>query len=167
MELYKQLFLNLGSFQLSEFKRFYYGYCLNYECNDNKAETERKSPFAHIPKGGATRTGDGYLRELYKSLILVLFDKFGEKGLNRYYKILYRLIYMTRLEYHQVRYRTVDELPLKSLGDCFAILCQAKDLTDLRKLERQMLSNLNNLEIKYDKIENKVTSFIIHGDYGK
>ena len=167
VELYKQLFLNLGSFQLSEFKRFYYGYCLNYECNDNKAETERKSPFAHIPKGGATRTGDGYLRELYKSLILVLFDKFGEKGLNKYYKILYRLIYMTRLAYHQVRYRTVDELPLKSLGDCFAILCQAKDLTDLRKLERQMLSNLNNLEIKYDKIENKVTSFIIHGDYGK
>lgn len=166
VELYKQLFLNLGSFQLADFKKFYYSFCLNYECDMDKADEERKSLFAHFPQRGARRTGDGYLRELYKSLILVLFDKFGEKGLNRYYKTLYRLVYMARLAYSQVRYATVDDLPHKQLGNCFAVLCQAKDLADLRKLDKIMLSNMKKLEVKYELGDNakKVTDFIRKGD---
>lgn len=164
VELYKHLFLDLGSYKLSEFKTFYYGYCLNYGCNEERAGAERKLPYAYMPKGGARRTGDGYLRELYKSLILVLFDKFGEKGLNKYYKILYRLVYIARLTNRQVRYRTVDELPRKMLGNCFSVISQAKDLSDLRVLERRLLAHLNDINVKCDNPDlDKVKDIIMNG----
>lgn len=168
VEIYKQIFLNLGSFQLSGFKSFYYSYCLDYESDPQNADRERRMPLAYLPRRGAARTGDGYLRELYKSLVLVIFDKFGEKGLDRYYKTLYRLVYMTRLSHYQVRYKTVDELPNTMLGNCFAIIAQAKDLSELRKLEKIMSENLSRLVKKYD-IGNgarKIEHFILNGRNG-
>ncbi len=164
VELYKQLFINIGTYQLSDFKKFYYAYCLHYECEWDDAERLRKESYAHYPKGGARRTGDGYLRELYKSLILVLFDKFGESGLNKYYQILYRLVYMTRLANEQVRYSTVDKLPIEELGNCFSVISQAKALSDLRILERIMRNKCSKLDIRYTmKGAERVTNFILKG----
>lgn len=163
VELYKQLFINIGTYQLSDFKKFYYAYCLHYECEWDDAEWLRKEAYAHYPKGGARRTGDGYLRELYKSLILVLFDKFGESGLNKYYQILYRLVYMTRLANEQVRYSTVDKLPME-LGNCFSVISQAKALSDLRILERIMRNKCSKLDRRYTmKGAERVTNFILKG----
>lgn len=160
VELYKRLFLNLGSYQLGEFKRFYYLYCLDYDCDKNNVEQNIKNRLSYFAKGGARRTGDGYLRELYKSLILVLFDKFGEKGLNKYYAILYRLVYINRLKYRQVKYSKVDSLP----HEYFAIISQAKDMADLTKLKR-LLNNRGEGNIVYDNISKRVKKFITDGSY--
>ena len=80
VEIYKRMFVDLSSFQLSEFKGFFYKYCLKYGAD----EKERFTDYSFHPKGNACRSGDSYLRELYKSLVFVLFDKFGEKGLYKY-----------------------------------------------------------------------------------
>ena len=141
VEIYKRMFVELGSFQLSEFKGFFYKYCLHY----GEDEKGRFDDYAFYPKKYACRNGDAYLRELYKSLIFVLFDKFGEKGLYKYYKVLYRLIYLNRIIKKQVKYNFVADLP----HSYFDIIGQAKDLADLLKLQQlfecQLKENQNNL----------------------
>ncbi|MDO4930527.1 MAG: DUF262 domain-containing protein [Bacteroidales bacterium] len=129
VELYKMMFLNLSSYQLADFKRFYYLYCLDYDCPASEVDERRRKPYAHLPKKQACRTGDTYLRELYKSLVLTLFDKFGEKGLNHYYRTLYRLVYAERIASRRVFYASVDKMP----HDYFAAISEAKNLTDLRQ----------------------------------
>ena len=161
VEIYKRMFIDIGTYQLSEFKDFYYSFCLNY--GDDKKNRSQKLAF--IPKHPATRDGDTYLREAYKSLVFVLFDKFGEIGLNKYYKILYRLIYCHRLEKNAIKYKFVEALP----SEYFRIISEAKDLADLSELSKKIPEyNVMN-EYKYkDKIrdsENKVSvqHFIITG----
>jgi len=136
VEIYKQLFINIGTYQLSEFKEFYYTHCLNYNWDDitySATKENRKKDCAFNPQWPAARTGDSYLREAYKSLVFVVFDKFGEKGLNKYYKTLYRLIYSLRLEKSQVRYSAVASFP----GNYFKIIATAKDLADLSELDKE------------------------------
>lgn len=139
VEIYKRMFIDVGTYQLSEFKEFYYSYCLNY--GDDKEN--RSQEIAFKPKYPATRDGDTYLREAYKSLVFVLFDKFGEIGLNKYYKILYRLIYCHRLEKPAIKYKFVETLPSKY----FKIILEAKDLADLSELNKHLPHN----EIEYQK----------------
>jgi hypothetical protein len=106
VEVYKRLFINQNdnsSKELTEFRKFFKQYC---------------------KYAGSNRLGDTYLREVYKSLIFVLFDKFGEEGLYQYYKTLYVLIYRLRLEKKQVKYDFVAKYP-KSF---FASIDKAKDL---------------------------------------
>ncbi len=114
VEIYKELFVNLNSSTLPDFKQFYKEYCLNYS--------------------GANRTGDMYLRELFKSLIFLMFDKYGEEGVNKYYKTLYSVVYRVRLEKIQVKYAAVAEYP-KQLN-LFSIVEQSKNYLDLQKLEK-------------------------------
>ena len=113
-------------------------------------ETERSKDYAFYPKGNACRSGDSYLRELYKSLVFVLFDKFGERGLNKYYKTLYRLVYLNRLTKRQVKYNSVAELPHKY----FDIINQAKDLADLSKLQTTLEKKLENEKANLDNFSN-------------
>ena len=111
--------------------------------------------------GPASRTGDSYLREAYKSLVFVLFDKFGEKGLKKYYRSLYRLIYANRLTKSQIKYKFVSTLP----SEYFKKIEDAKDLADLVELDKCA----QQIKIVEDngKINNKqITNFIINGKYG-
>lgn len=75
-----------------------------------------------------------YLRELFKSLIFLMFDKYGEEGVNKYYKTLYSVVYRVRLEKIQVKYAAVAEYP-KQLN-LFSIVEQSKNYLDLQKLEK-------------------------------
>lgn len=155
VEIYKRMFLELGSFQLSEFKSFFYKYCLHYE--DDKGQFD---DHAFYPKKNARRNGDTYLRELYKSLIFVLFDKFGEKGLNKYYKVIYRLIYLNRLAYKQVKYNTVAELP----HEYFNIIIQAKELAELVRFQQLLEKEKENKNLDYfSNIDQSVINFIKEG----
>lgn len=163
VEIYKQMFINLGTYQLSEFKEFYYAYCLNYNWPDNneaKAKEKRKEDCSFNPQLQASRTGDSYLREAYKSLVFVLFDKFGEKGLNKYYKTLYRLIYSMRLEKSQVRRSAVATLP----GSYFKTIATAKDLADLSELDKKAAELSSRAFEAEGKIANqKIVNFIKTG----
>lgn len=153
VEIYKRMFIDIGTYQLSEFKEFYYSFCLNY--GDDKENRTQETAFK--PKYPATRDGDTYLREAYKSLVFVLFDKFGEIGLNKYYKILYRLIYCHRLEKNAIKYKFVEALP----SEYFRIISEAKDLADLSELSKKIPEyNVMNKYKYKDKIsdsENKVS----------
>lgn len=60
IEIYKRIFMQPDSSQLSDFKDFYRSFC-KYE--------------------GCQRNGDSYIREVYKSAIILIFDRFGEKGM--------------------------------------------------------------------------------------
>ncbi len=114
VEIYRQLFLADKSEQLIDFKMFYETYCLGYH--------------------GSHRDGDRYLRELYKALVFMVFDKFGEDGLNKLYKTLYALVYRLRLEKLQVKYNAVDEYPTKNA--VFHLIENAKSYSDLQLLEQ-------------------------------
>lgn len=162
VEIYKQMFINIGTYQLSEFKEFYLTHCLNYDWpNNNEAEArkKRKEDFAFKPQWPAARTGDSYLREAYKSLVFVLFDKFGEKGLNKYYKTIYRLIYSMRLEKSQVRYSAVASLP----GNYFKIIATAKDLADLSELDKEAAELSSKTYGAITKIANQTIVNLITG----
>ena len=114
VEIYKILFIDLKGFQLKEFKKFYSTYCINYE--------------------GSNRKGDKYLLELYKALVFVLFDKFGEDALNMFYKNIYALVYKKRLIHKQIKYETVDNnngFPHKY----FFGIQNAKNISDLSFLK--------------------------------
>lgn len=113
-EIYKKMFLELDSFQLKEFKDFYKEYCIGYS--------------------GHWRTGDNYVREMYKSMVLYLFDKFGEEVLNQYYKTLYLLSYILRRQNSRIFYQTVAKYP----HEIFSIISNAKSEADLKALDSRL-----------------------------
>ena len=125
-EMYKRLFENSSGSQFKEFKEFFKKYCF-YE--------------------NFTRTGDTYLRELYKSLIFILFDRFGEEGVLKFYKILYRWVYKTRLEYGKIYRETVACLPNKRELNPFFIIAYAKKLPNLYVMNKY-------IDVKKEKFDN-------------
>lgn len=124
VEVYKRLFIDLESSQLEGFKAFYKKNCINYP--------------------GASRTGDGYLLECYKSLIMSVFDRFGEIGVNELYEDLYVLVYYLRLEYSQIRYQTVAKYP----KELFVSIYSAKSLSDLQWLKGKA-NERRNCEVNF------------------
>lgn len=120
-EIYKHLFEYDNPLVLPEFKKFYNLYCMNYH--------------------GSERDGDSYLLELYKSLVFILFDKFGEEGVSKFYKTIYGLVYRIRLEKIQVRYATVDEFPRENR--VFFRIQQAKNYSDLQFLQKLAFHPVN------------------------
>ena len=168
VEIYKRMFIDIGTYQLREFKEFYYSYCLNYgakydERDENKHKNKpRTQKPVFMPRYPATRVGDTYLREVYKSLVFALFDKFGEIGLNKYYKVLYRLIYCHRLSKSVIKYSFVESLPSKY----FKIISEAKDLADLSSFDKLLREELGkaNFNDNKDKIANENIQIFIIGE---
>lgn len=134
VEIYKQLFvIKNDDFFLKEFKAFY-----QLQCNYHKSY----------------RAGDKYLKELYKSIIILLFDKYGEEGVNKYYKELYAVVYRLRLEKYQVKYAALAKYP--SDMNIFTIIEQSKNYFELRKL-----TELAKKEIICVKVEPVIIEFFI------
>lgn len=166
VELYKKMFIELGSYQLAEFKRFFYLYCLTYLGNGLGArkkwdeEVRKRTDSFRDICGQASRDGDAYLRESYKSICFVLLDKFGENVLMKYYKTLYRLIYKVRIEHYAVKQITAFSEP-KTL---FAIIHRAKYATELLELNKHA-SALKDGKYEYDdKLPKELVAFIKNGE---
>ncbi|EDP95164.1 DUF262 domain-containing protein [Kordia algicida OT-1] len=144
VEIYKQLFIHKATpYFLKEFKNFYQKQCF-YK--------------------NSYRTGDQYLRELYKSLIILLFDKYGEKGVHKYYKELYAVVYRLRLEKQQVKYAAVAKYPSDTA--IFSIIAQSKNYFELRPI-----TELAKKDIVCVKVEDIIISFFdefkVDIDYSK
>jgi len=83
-------------------------------------------------------------------LIFLLFDKFGEDGLTKYYKTLYALVYRNRLEKIQMKYDFVAKN--KKIIEAFFIINNAKSHLDISELEKnanqaiQMKKNVSEIE---------------------
>ena len=127
VEIYKRLFLQPDSSQLAEFKRFYKDHCL-YD-------------------GYNSRKGDGYIREVYKSAIMMVFDRFGETGVTYIYRDLYLCIYKHRLEKKQVRYDTMAKK--ENTSWIFVTIQNAKNLSDLHSIKQQALVAKQETPINY------------------
>lgn len=148
VEIYKQLFnVSKNDQFLIEFKSFYNKNCKQYD--------------------GANRVGDRYLRELYKSLIFMMFDRFGEEGVNKFYKTLFILVYRVRLEKKQVRYAYVAQYPVGK--KIFHIVEKANSFVELQQLEQMaykkircnkevfgVLKLFSTMKIEVDTIDNEI-----------
>lgn len=161
VELYKKMFIELGNYQLAEFKEFFYLHCLTYNplrtvWEDAKHRTDAFRDTDYLSR----RTGDTYLREAYKSICFVLLDKFGEKTLLKYYRILYRLIYQVRLQTYAVKYPTAMSAPKLY----FAIIHRAKSESDLLRLDK-LVAELKGKAFAYSgKMPEALSNFIIQGE---
>ncbi len=145
VEIYKMLFVDLKSYQLKNFKEFYSKYCINYE--------------------GSNRKGDKYLLELYKSLIFVLFDKFGEDVLNQFYKNIYALVYRKRLIHKQIKFETVDyhnDGGTLFPHDYFFKIQNAKDVSDLQFLKEK--NSINKTDIHFREIDDEDKKIFTESD---
>lgn len=78
---------------LYQFKLDFEKYCCNYK--------------------GSFRKGDQYLKEVYITLIIALYDRFGENYVKKYYKNIYNLVYRKRLEHWSIFYAMVADFPIK------------------------------------------------------
>ncbi len=143
VEIYKKLFLQLDSSQMVEFKEFYEKHC-------------------HYP-GYNRRIGDGYIREVYKSAIIYVFDRFGEIGVNAIYKELYMCIYRHRLEKRQVRYATMAKA--ENSAWIFRTIRNAKNIANLNPIKQLALKTkytFDNNEESVQKIIEEVLSVYIN-----
>lgn len=114
VEIYKRLFVYLSSSQLYDFKQFYIKHC-------------------HYP-GYNRRKGDSYIREVYKSAIMFLFDRYGELGVRQYYRDIYICLYKYRLTQKQVRYETMANK--EKVAWIFQLISNSKNLSDLVELTK-------------------------------
>lgn len=148
IEIYKRLFVNTGISQLSEFKEFYKMYCKEYT--------------------GANRTGDGYIRQAYKSAIILVFDKFGEQGVNLMYRDIYTILYYLRLTRRQIKYSTMMKNEIS--GWLFSTINNAKnfsDLTSIRNvaLERKLsIKSESKIVFPIEEIKNFITGDLSTGN---
>lgn len=104
---------------LYQFQQDFNDYCLNYE--------------------GASRKGDYYIREVYIALILIMYDRFGEEYVKRYYKTLYNLAYRERLKLKRVFYETTAKFP-KKYFECIATSIDDAGLSVLNQYAHEQIN---------------------------
>ena len=145
VEFYKRLFVNSTASQLSEFKTFYKKYCKGYP--------------------GANRTGDTYIRQVYKSAIMLIFDRFGERGVNEMYQHIYTILYYLRLTRSQIKYATM--MKKKNSGWIFSTINNAKNLSELTSIRNEANERRNLL--RTGKVKNvfqiEVVKNLITGEF--
>lgn len=119
-----------------QFRKDFDKYCLNY--------------------GGAHRTGDTYIREVYVAMIIAIYDRFGEEYVERWYKTLYILAYRKRLESESVFYNSIAEYP----KEYFNIIASAIDESGLEPLRNL---SINTVQCKkLGEHEYEIAKFIIN-----
>lgn len=132
VEIYKRLFLSSNSSQLYRFKDFYQEKC-KYK--------------------GSGRKGDTYIRQVYKSAIMLVFDRFGEKGIEYLYEAIYSCLYRIRLEKQRIFPNTM--FGKAESGWIFTIIQNAKNFSDLSEIKRRAEEYKRNLKVNFDVEEIK------------
>lgn len=132
VEIYKRIFIELDSYQLRNFKEFYKKCC----------------------KDTHGRSGDLYLQNVYKSLIIILFDRFGEIGVDKYYKYLFFIVYQYRLSQQQVKYDGIANN--NDITKIFADISQATDMIDLNKIQ----VSANNIRVNQTFNNNDIQAVV-------
>jgi len=162
VDLYKTMFIELGSYQLSEFKEFFYLNCLQYAHGNHdlwEKVRDRSNSFRDT-SSQTSRSGDMYLRECFKALCFVMLDKFGEDVFKKYYRILYRLVYKSRLQNYAVKFETVMSVP----AQYFSIIYRAKGCADLLRLSRMADEIKNEKFAHQEKIASaSLVKFVMEG----
>lgn len=95
---------------------------------------------------GFRKKGDYYLLEVYKSIIMLVYDKFGISGLMAYYQLLYARIFRFRLEKKFVKYDSVAQ----QFSYTFSRIHHAKELVDLNFLKAEALADIVRQETNFN-----------------
>lgn len=132
VEIYKRLFLNSNSSQLYRFKDFYHEYC-KYR--------------------GSRRKGDTYIRQVYKSAIILIFDRFGEKGVDSLFEAVYACLYRIRLEKQKIFLNTM--CGKGESGWLFTAIQNAKNLSDFSVIKSRAEEFKRNLRVNFEVDEVK------------
>lgn len=111
-------------------------YQLLFEKHERQDELSIFRSFFQEYCTGLKKKGDFYLLELYKSLAMQVFDKFGILGLNKYHRLLYAYVFRFRLEKRFVKYNSVAQFP----AEIIAGIHHAKELLDLNFFRQKALS---------------------------
>lgn len=119
-------------------QNYVYMYQLLFEKYEEHDEIQFFRLFYYKYCSGFKKKGDYYLLELYKSLVMQVFDKFGVLGLKKYYLLLYAYVFRFRLEKKYVKYKSVAKFP----ADVVAGIHHAKELLDLNFLKQKALSTI-------------------------
>jgi len=105
----------------------------------------------------AKRTGDTYVRNLYKSAIFALWDKFGEEIVLQYHIDVYIAVYRIRIENMRVEEKTVTNNSFAK--DFFSILEHSYDPSEIRSF----LNEINSKKFKLNppkKMEPNIINII-------
>ncbi len=152
-EIYKRLFLQKNTFQLKEFKDFYRRACEYYDIGLEKRWQ------SYI------RKGDTLLRKQYESLIILIFDKFGETGVNEFYYPIYKWVYAIRVETRNIQESTVNEKQFQhktidnkeNYLNPFEIIRNAHSLNELNQIQR----NIDESKYNNNTLNDKITFHLI------
>lgn len=135
VETYKRLFVHSDSSQLAIFKQFYLNKC--------------KYP-------GYLRKGDTYLRQVYKSAIMLAFDRFGERGVIYLYEPLYLCLYKLRLSQKQIKYQGLCKAP--EVLEIFSTLQHAKTLNDLSGIKRKA-HEAREVKVNFESLPPEIVNY--------
>lgn len=117
VNIYKELFLTKSD--KSDFQHFYWENCYYSKWY---------------------RDGDTYLRKLYESLIIRLYDRFGPNNFTEYnYKLLFLYIYQNRLLLDTVKYKSVIKIPVIEEDNPFILIQYASTPDELSVLENYIV----------------------------
>ena len=78
---------------------------------------------------------------------MMMFDRFGEVGVNDIYKELYICIYRYRLEKKQIRYETMAKA--NNIAWIFQTIQNAKNLSQLSPIKTYALNVKRDIDKKY------------------
>lgn len=85
---------------------------------------------------GCGRTGDNYVKRLFKATILNYYDRFGNNEFEQTYKLLYLWAYKLRLEKYSVRYNSTDNYILINGNNIFKIMQHTNFPRELQSLKQ-------------------------------
>lgn len=71
---------------------------------------------------------------------MLVFDKYGEEGVNKYYEIIYCSVYRLRLERYQVKYEMV--LKYATDNNLFGIIENSQNYQNLRVFSEIMMKDI-------------------------
>lgn len=91
---------------------------------------------------GSNRIGDRRLVKLYKNMLFIYLDKFGEDDHFTVFKrLIYRWVFQTRIEKKQIRYETI-------LNKIFT----ASDHNPIKWIENWLIPDITSVQLKVDSI---------------
>ena len=94
-------------------------------------------------------------------MIIILFDRFGEIGVEKYYKSLFFIAYQYRLSQQQVKYDGIAKNT--DIIQTFADISQATNMIDLNKIQVSANNIRVNLNFNNNDIQAVVEEFKENG----
>lgn len=110
---------------------------------------------------GSYRTGDRYVRELFKCAVFAYYDRFGDNGLDIAIDRIFRWAYRIRLINPSVRFRTIEN-EAQSRDGLLSLIAQAKEP---KNIMRYIPSKIG--EVKCSKCDKLIEFFEGKNDASK